>query len=433
MTFASDVVRAFRAPPVRHHVSLLAVVAAGMFASACSDDVRTEEPLTAASTDAITVIAQSDVKRQSIGNCWLYATASWAESMHLAATEESVNLSESYWTYWHWFDQIANGGLYGKNEISTGGSYGTAAEIIQRYGYMREGDFLPGEALAEMSRRQDSALKAINRSLSDGALKDWSSRYDRALVRRELDRAFGLDEAVVLELDAVFGEAVDKTLDNAYRDAPLPEDVRVHHARDFAVRTADPALGELRTASLSDALGQRLGYSRRSGPLAWSEVSYPYSAAGRRAFEKRIQRAMHAGLPVIISWFVDFNALDEQGRFFGPPETPGRQGGHVTVLDDYQATNVPGFGPLYAGEDETRPEALAAALEDEVEIEFFRVKNSWGASRLDRKFVVPGYHDLYSAYLRGPIARCPEKDGKVDTTQCSPMTPFWSVVLPPGY
>lgn len=76
----------------------------------------------------------------------------------------------------------------------------------------------------------------------------------------------------------------------------------------------------------------------------------------------RVQRALQDRQPVIISWYVDFAALDAQGRFFAPPAQPGRQGGHMTVLEDYQINEVPGFGTLKAGTLETRPEALAAAL-----------------------------------------------------------------------
>ena len=33
----------------------------------------------------------------------------WAESLHLAATGHELNLSESYMTYWGWFEQIVAG------------------------------------------------------------------------------------------------------------------------------------------------------------------------------------------------------------------------------------------------------------------------------------------------------------------------------------
>src|SRR5690606_12942042 len=102
---------------------------------------------------------------------------------------------ESYWTYWHWFDQLANGSNTSE-EITTGGWYTTAAEIINRYGVMNEVDFIPSEQWFESSPTQKRALATMNESLKNGALKDPSARRDRALVRDELDRAFGLSPEV---------------------------------------------------------------------------------------------------------------------------------------------------------------------------------------------------------------------------------------------
>ena len=39
-----------------------------------------EDDLVGATTDPITDITQTWVRRQTVGNCWLYAAASWAES-----------------------------------------------------------------------------------------------------------------------------------------------------------------------------------------------------------------------------------------------------------------------------------------------------------------------------------------------------------------
>src|SRR5688572_13571362 len=72
---------------------------------ACADSERDAS----GHSDDITSIPQSSVKRQSIGNCWAYATASWVESLHLDATGKQLNVSESWMTYWHWFDQIVSG------------------------------------------------------------------------------------------------------------------------------------------------------------------------------------------------------------------------------------------------------------------------------------------------------------------------------------
>ncbi|MBK6695189.1 MAG: hypothetical protein IPG50_23700 [Myxococcales bacterium] len=406
-------------------VSLCVLV--GTFA-ACAPEGRSES--LGSSEAALADVTQTAVKRQSIGNCWLYATASWAESLHKSATGTELNSSESYWSYWHWFDQITEGW---STKIETGGSFDVAAGLIDTYGVMAEGDFIEEESDVEMSARQHAALDAINLSLSTGVLKTEDARRDRALVRAELDRAWSLSTAVVAQLDDAFGADVSRTLK---RDARIGG-TSIKAASALATRLLDPETKAPVDKTLADALGESSGnswWSRREGPLAWKKVNYPTGDSRRRDLLGRVQRALHDKQPVILSFFVDFNALDGQGRFFAPPATPGRQGGHMVVMDDYEISNVPGFGTLRAGVVEERPEALSAALASEATIDFIRVKNSWGANRPDRQFVVPGYHDLYMNYLNGPIKQCSQTpEGNTDTSNCWDDTPLNDVVLPAGY
>lgn len=414
---------------------LAALFAAGAtLAAGCSvaaDDAEDDE--TGASTDAITDVNHSRVKRQSIGNCWLYATASWAESLNKstsASATAEMNMSESYWTYWHWFDQIANGGS--STEISTGGHYSTAAEIINRYGIMSEGTFIASESADEMSARQKSALAKVNASLKTGALSTPEARRDRALVRRELDAAWELAPNVRSQLTRVFGAAVSRTLD---RSTVSTSFTSIRRPSTIKVSLRDPATHEPVAATLQDAIGTRTSsWGPRAGRLAWQQSSYPSTPASRRSMLARMQSAMHDKQPVILSWFVDFNALDGQGRFAAPPATPGSQGGHMVVVEDYQINDVPGFGTLKAGVVETRPDALKAALDPAAKIEFIRVKNSWGSYRIDRQFSLPGYHDLYMKYLDGPVKHCTQNEaGTGSTDDCYDDTPMNDFVLPPGY
>jgi hypothetical protein len=375
------------------------------------------------SDDPITEIDQSQVKRQSIGNCWIYATASWSESLakRADAAHRDFNFSESYWTYWHWFDQIANGEISSKPEVSTGGSYAISSEIITRYGLMNEGDFIAEEANEEMSYHQKWANDAINASLATGALATPAARRNRALVRSELDKAWGLTPQVVAQLDGVFGKSVTKTLDRT----AVTTGSTVKRASEIPVLVPNASTHQRVHATLQDALGKRAAGTDRSGALAWKLASYPSASDphGRREFFKRMQRAMADHAPVIMSWYVDFNSLDDQGRFFQPPAKPGRQGGHMVVLDDYQITNVPGFGTLQAGVDAT-PAQLTAALDDNAQITFLRIKNSWGTFRPDRQFSLPGYHDLYMAYLNGPVKHCEvNADETPDTSNITSPSP----------
>jgi hypothetical protein len=371
---------------------------------ACDDTGTSEED--------ITDVNQSKVKKQSIGNCWAYATVGWAESLHLTETGNELNLSESWVSYWHWYDQIVGGPGGGtpalasldKGQISTGGWYGLAAEIMRRYGVIDEGAFIPEEQEEARSARQSSALNAINESLKNGALKDPAARRDRKLVRAELDKAWGLSADVIKRLDDTFGATVSKSFLNG---AVPASGSGIQLAKDIPVGM---------DITLADAIGtpsSSWNFLQRKGKFAWNEVNYPTSASARRDLQIRMQAAMHDGMPVIMVWFVDFAAMDSQNRFMAPPETPGRQGGHMTIVEDYQINDVPGFGTLKAGELVTDPAALDAALSPQAKIEFIRMKNSWGTSLAPNSSgeEFRGYHDIYAAYFDAQLTRCTESNG----------------------
>ena len=431
----------------------------------CGDpNTSTESPADdAASVEPIVDISQTWARRQTIGNCWLYATASWAESLNKQTLPADapmpdgaitsviipadagdagytgpapwrptgLNVSESYWTYWHWFDQLANGGNSG-TDIETGGFYETAAEIINRYGLMKEVDFIAAEQWFEGSPTQKRALAVINESMTSGVLKDRAARRDRALVRSELDRAFELPAERVAQMDHVFGRTVTRTLDRTSRG--ITAGTSILRASEVPVALREPATKAVVSRTLQDAIGTALPGGRRQGAFAWNQVMYPRLAQSRRQTLARMQQAMHDHQPVIFRWTVDFNAQDAFGRFLAPPDDPGSQGGHMVIVDDYQVNDVPGFGTLTAGTVEERPGALAAALAPSAKIEFIRVKNSWGTGRPDATFVPGGYHDLYMKYLDGPFKRCTQNaEGTDSTDDCRDDTPFVGVVLPPGY
>ena len=240
----------------------------------------------------------------------------------------------------------------------------------------------------------------------------------------------------------MFGDSVSRTLDVAYKTKKPSTykradgvTIRVMRPLDIPVRAKNQSTGNFINVTLADVIG-----TTGNSTYAWKEAYYPYSKTDRRALQKRVQAALHDNQPVIVSWFVDFNAMGRDGTFtveeIARRGGPGRQGGHMTVMHDYEA-EVPGFGTLKAGVNETRPDALKAALRDDAKIKFFRVKNSWGAYRPDRwdAASIPGYHDLFITYLDGPIKKCETTaDGETDNTRCfRDQTPLWDVVLPAGY
>lgn len=411
-------------------LSLIALLAlAAPFASGCSSAEDEAAPVATDDENEIVNVPQTDVERQSIGNCWLYAHATWVESMHLAATNESFDTSQSYWTYWHWFDQVAGGF---SSEISTGGNWTTANNIVRKYGLIAEKDFVSTDVAAEMSARQASALAAMNESLKNGALKDPAARRDKTLLRKEMDRAWGLAPEVSAMLDKVFGLGVTRTFASS-RPASVTG-TAILRGQDFAVAYPSAPGAVPQQKKLTQAMNE------------WRQAYY--SPSDKRAFLVRVQNALHAAQPVIITWFVDFNALENRdnarkGSFSLTTLKelgPGRQGGHMTVLEDYQAKLSDGR-LLEAGKtlDPKKPAdaaLLQSALGAGTDVQFLRVKNSWGGARPDRAFApgMPGYHDLYLDYLNGPVKRCTEKNGSTDTTDCRfDHTPLQNVVLPPGF
>jgi hypothetical protein len=399
--------------------------------SGCGDE-STSDPAISEESE-ITDVMHTEVERQAIGNCWLYAHASWIESMNLAATGSAFDVSQTYWTYWHWYDQIVK---YQVDEIETGGFWDVANDIVLDRGVMPESKFVKQDTQSEMSSRQATALSAVNKELKEGTLKTKDARKDRLAVRRALDKAFGLPSSVKGQLTKAFGQDGSKTLRNGgtTQGTPIiaPDAFKVR----YAVGSAKGP--QVKDTTLDVAIKE------------WRVASYPSwgSDSARRSFQIRVQKALHDRQPVIITWDVDFNAMEGsdpvlRGSFnlttLKKAGRPGRQGGHMTVLEDYEAETA-AFGLLKAGVtlDPSNPDdkkKLDAALEPSSSVRFFRIKNSWGAVRDDRASVpgFPGYHDLYMDYMNGPIAWCPDATSPTNESCKGTTVPFDSVVLPPGY
>ncbi|RYZ58414.1 MAG: hypothetical protein EOP07_07085 [Proteobacteria bacterium] len=289
------------------------------------------------SHEKVTSVSHTAVKRQSIGNCWLYAQATWLESMLKSTTGENVNVSETYWTYWDMYNKLLENQPIPEDELNTGGTWSRSVAIISKYGWVKEDEFIPEETNLQMSKSQACAEDYI---MAQG--KEGGTLFDVSKRTPELLRAEKL-----------------------------------------------PTEAEL--------------------------TAY-------KKLEQRIKLALNDHQPVVLSWFVSFNAANDKGLFnlgtLASKRELGSSGGHMIVLHDYVVNNVPGRGTL--GEGEMSDEDKALALEGD--LDYFVVKNSWGANRADRPWLANGYsrlswdyltnryenEDVYSTFIRG-------------------------VVLPPGY
>ena len=343
------------------------------------------------SSTKVTDIKHTVVKRQSIGNCWVYGEATWIESMLKAYTGEDVNISESYWTWWHWYTQLTEPSFAGK-KIETGGSTNVARALILLHGWVLEGEFIPAEADAEMSQNQSKALAFVNAEITRGRL-DSAQKRTPDNVRKVLDEAFTSN----MQQTESLARSAEQTFVGRDTNSPI---------------------------SLADTLAG-------SPDRRWRTIWFPLSNKERKETLVRVFRALNDYHPVMMEIAVDFNALDlaDNGSFkkkqLDSVGEPGSQGGHVVVLKDYIVENVPGYGLL--GRGDLSPAEKAAALKGDLVA--LVAKNSWGINRLDRG-MIDGYTTFYKDYLYGPIQWKPEDE---PGAEASLITPLESFLLPPGY
>lgn len=391
----------------------------------------TSTPEDGQSEDDIVNIKHSSVKDQEIGNCWIYAGTGWAESLHLSYAGEELNLSESWQTYVDFYFGILDNNVTDKDGLQTGGWFGESLDWMARFGYFDEATFIPGDENNEGARKQATALAALNTSLKTGVLSDPAKRRDRSVVRDELDKAWGLSPEVISAIDATFGRTFNKDF---LTGAKVPEGVT--GLRAPATISVGYDTTTEKEITLADAVGKASStwnVRSRTGKYAWNEERYPSGVSARRTFLQKMQRVLHRRQPVAIVWYVDFNAMSN-GTFKAKPATPGRQGGHITIIEDYQASNVPGFGLLPAGKEVTDSATLDAALSLDAKIDFIRVKNSWGSGYpnlpAEEQQDLRGYHDLYMEYLDASLPTCESRDSE-GKCQGLPRNGLTGLVFPP--
>jgi hypothetical protein len=419
------------------------LVASGIAVSACASDTG------AKSEDDVTEVPETGARDQKdTGNCWLYATAGWAESLEYAQliadgrarvddpTTRPFHLSVAYWDYWDWYSKLVSGEVKGKkaavlkDQLDSGGSWGAAVEIAERYGITRS-RALVGDDVSNEATHTLAALDTMVASLTSGPLKSAASRRNRSLVRSELDRAFGFQSGVTEAITAAFGDGSRTFLNgtavgNAVIKDPASLKLRVPHPS-----------GQARTVSLKDVIGVRAqgdDPDHRTGPYAWNVVSFvPGTPQQNRDYFRRIQRVLHQNAPLPISWYVASNGDEgHEGQYLSIPSTPADKAssnGHETLIDDYDVDAVPGFGHLAAGTVASEAQK-SAALSDESRVLSLRVKNSWG--RTLNAYGPAGYNDLHVDYLTGKLRVCP-KGARATDSRCEDQVPLEDVTMPAGF
>jgi len=357
-----------------------------------------------ASDQEVTSIPETTVKEQTIGNCWLYATLGWVESLHLAHSGEALDLSESYLTYLSAFTRITSGAfVFGTDgEWNTGDFFGQGVELIAEYGLMDEGAFVATEANASRSARQEAATKAIALALKPGAaLGTPEARKDPVQVRKVLDGAFALPKAVTNRMTTAFGADLGKTRS---KGAKIPATGFHDPARMIVAKlvdghdvTLDEAIGELDPARPVTATRDR---KERRGPYAWQRVEFEDSRAMAGAV-LRLKKALNAGFPAPIDWYPAWDSMRASDGSFQAP-VRGKGGWHESLVHDYEI-DVPGHGILPAGTPVTDPALLEKTLAPAATIKLLRLKNSWG--RETGPLGARGYTDASWDYLTWEFER----------------------------
>lgn len=394
------------------------------------------DPVATGDDAEITSIPRSAVRDQSTtGNCWLYATTAWAESL---ADGAGGPYSIAYLVYWNFFEQITGAEAGFRGVSWTGGTWGAAAELVARYGMVRKvtGGAAPF-ASAETTVDADAtlaldAMEAINASLKSGALKTKTARRNASIVRAELDRAFGVSSALATNLETVFGEAKPTTFD----DGAVASGVILDPTKLRVRLPSDPGIDSTTTTTLREAIGHASDDDpdTRAGAHAYQTVWLDHTVGEEeripafRELVQRIQRALHARVPVPVAWCVVDDGRDASGRFRraveGMQEAPCA---HETLIVDYEATLADGT-TLAAG-TEANAEEMAAALEDGAEVTFLRVKNSWGQQAGSS---LAGHTDIYVDYWTSQVLACDED--AIDAEDCEDWRFMLDrVVLPPGF
>lgn len=382
-------------------VSIAGIVST-VFFSACGVEATDQM----GSSVKVVDIPQSQVKWQSIGNCWVYAAVGWIESQVLKHTGQELNISESYLSYRYFESQLMSGRIM--TEVRTGGFWQESKRLVLTYGLINEGDFIPAEGDNTFSAAQDRAVKYLNNSLQNGFLKDDRSA---AMVRAELDAAFGVNLADVQS--------------------------KIYKASDLV-------LGLNPDGSLKTIDSEIRGWNRVNFPIDY--VNYPSESelpvvkgsltSAQKNILQRVKRALNDGHPVVMNWWVDFNGLDENGIFSLEnvvEKGSGRQGYHQTVIEDYVVSGVnleTGESFFFGEGDVTFEQKRIAELYGE--IEYFVIKNSWGgAERLNRpsyaRFGEKGYSRLEASYLFGWMKQ--EEDGEFQGAEMG----LGGFILPAGY
>lgn len=358
------------------HAKSLAACLAPLVLTSCSDHGATPQ---------VVQIPVTAIEDQSLGNCWTYQFEAWAEALALrGGAPQTTNFSEAYLLYRHLQMQLPHLGRGQKLEPA--GAWVRAVQVTTAHGFLEEKDFTNAQGRPAPQDADGKAYDYLVNSLNSPTGKLNLSRDPRtgkpspAMIQEELDAAFGVDH-----------------------------------------RTFGP---KIRTAASISTGNRTLADELRS----WKEIQFPYGTRlgdtvalpvkplaldpAQRSVLDRVKRVLAAGLPVPMTFMVDYNGLSKpEGRFgFDILERnfrvngPARQAFHGILLVDYAASGRDARGTAFR-----IPEGHASASDRDLalrfgNIEYFIAKNSWGPTRASYPYAgQAGFLRLDADYLFGYV------------------------------
>jgi hypothetical protein len=328
-------------------------------------------------------VPHTSAKKQTIGNCWLYAQAAWLESLYKGARPDQgdINVSESYWLYWYFYDQLVlqdDSDQQGRSaakqgKLMTEGQWEDSVEIIRKHGFMLEGDFLGHERDAEASQTQKHAAEELTRMVEKEKRFTEPQQRTPDNVRKVLNRIFGVDMDRIMAQQTAAGGPIK-----------MPHSTWVRHTHQSVV-------------TLTEALD---GWEsvRFPGGLSSSYTPDTLRQIERNKISVRLRLAINDHLPVQMKFRLDSRYLNRETATFENriyskwvPEMNIVQGIHQVVLADYAVKNIDAkrfgydagiisFGELdmkYQGEQ--RSSILNEAATRVFALEAVKFKNSWGS------------------------------------------------------
>ncbi len=368
---------------------------------ACS--APAEETIDVALEDELSGIAPTAIANQTIGNCWAFTTTAWVQRLHTHVGGGNFDLSEAYLSYMYSYEQLLGRSKYSVLPLQEGANFDIARDLTSKYGMRQQSQFAGEGRTGELPAIHTSALAATNLWLKNGGLAKLpiEPAARRAYVRTLLDEFWQLSPAVRSDLDTAFGKDMSRTLVGA--PTTTFAKTRILRAEDLSVAIYNPAGATPGAGTLADLV--REGGAHR---YARTDLANEVTPTQLRAHKRLVQKLLHQGIPVWMSWWMEPGAISVYGlggkftaaNFLAAGPKPGHTG-HATLLYDYEVTLSNGT-LLKAGETVADPGLLQAALAENVSFSFWRVQNSWGSAALSLGRP-PGVYDLEERYLSEPL------------------------------